>query len=151
MRAAELESFLAPTLTQAGFELDEIVDPTIYQDRPAWVIYYRSQDCRLQFAWSARDGGIDWLLAPRDAPNEFGLSNESGRWRLMLLLSNVSDELITPPPQADDLTEMSWLKALFEIHIDAARAALSDRKDSVASHDAKPDNDEDPRRASGAE
>lgn len=48
-------------------------------------------------------------------------------------------------------TEMSWLEALFEIHIDAARATLSGRKDSGASHDANPDNEEDPRSAGGAE
>jgi hypothetical protein len=88
------------------------------------VIYYRSQDCKLQICWSARDGGIDFLLAPLDAPYEFGLLNGSKKWRLMLMLSNEHDDLVTPAPDADDETEMSWLKALFEIHIDSARAAL---------------------------
>jgi len=124
MRAAELEHFLEPTLSQAGFKLDEIEDPTVYQSRPAWVIYYRGRDCKLQICWSARDGGIDFLLAPLDAPNEFGLSNKSEKWQLMLMLSTEHDDLSTPPPGVDDETEMSWLKALFEIHFDAARTAL---------------------------
>jgi hypothetical protein len=95
---------------------EKIDDPIFYQGRPAWAIYYRGPDCKLQVAWSARDGGIDYFLAPPDAPNEFGLLNESKKWRLMLLLSNVRDELVTPGLDADDEAEVSWLKALFEIH-----------------------------------
>jgi hypothetical protein len=124
VRAAQLESFLAATLSHAGFKLSQLDDPTVYQNRPAWVIYYSANDCKLQVCWSARDGGIDFLLAPLDAPNEFGLSNASKKWRLMLMLSNAHDDLATPPPDADDETEMSWLRALFEIHFEAARAAL---------------------------
>lgn len=124
MRAELLERFLDPALSQAGFRLEELDDPLLYQNRPAWAIYYRGQDCKLQVAWSARDGGIDYFLAPLDAPNEFGLLNESKKWRLMLMLSDVRDDLVTPAPDADDETEMSWLKALFEIHFGAARAAL---------------------------
>ncbi len=124
MRAAQLERYLQTTLSRAGFELDQLDDPMVYQNRPAWVIYYSGKDCKLQICWSARDGGIDFLLAPLDAPNEFGLSNASKKWHLMLMLSNAHDDLVTPPPDADDETEMSWLEALFEIHFEAARAAL---------------------------
>jgi hypothetical protein len=128
MRAQELERFLEPALSQTGFRLEEVDDPFLYQNRPAWAIYYRGQDCKLQVSWSARDGGIDYFLAPPDAPNEFGLLNESKKWRLMLMLSNVRDDLVTPAPDADDETEMSWLKALFETHFDAAHAALLGEK-----------------------
>lgn len=124
MKPADLDRFLAPRLSRAGLAFDELNDAEIYQGRPAWVIYYRGQDCKLQICWSARDGGIDFLLAPLNAPNEFGLSNESKKWQLMLMLSREHDDLPTPPPGADDATEMAWLKALFKIHFDAARAAL---------------------------
>jgi hypothetical protein len=124
LRAAKLERFLESTLAQAGFTLEEVVDPALYQNRPAWAIYYRGQDCKLQISWSARDGGIDYFLALPDAPNELGLLNESKKWRLMLMLSNVRDDLVTPSPDADDETEMSWLKALFETHFAAAHTAL---------------------------
>lgn len=124
LRAEKLERFLAPTLSRVGFRLEEIDDPVVYQNRPAWAIYYRGPDCKLQIAWSARDGGIDYFLAPPDAPNEFGLSNESKKWRLMLLLSNVRDELVTPSLNADDETEMSWLKALFETHFAVSHTVL---------------------------
>jgi hypothetical protein len=124
VRAVKLARFLESTLSHAGFRLEKIDDPTFYQNRPAWAIYYRGQDCKLQVSWSARDGGIDYFLAPLDATNEFGLLNTSKKWHLMLMLSNKRDNLVTPAPDADDEAEIAWLKALFEIHFDAACAAL---------------------------
>lgn len=124
MKPADVERFLEPTLSHAGFKLEEIDDAAIYGDRPAWAVYYRGQDCKLQICWSARDGGIDFMLAPLDAPNEFGLLNRSNKWQFMLLLSDAHDDLTTPGLDADDGAVMSWLKALFEVHFDAARNAL---------------------------
>jgi hypothetical protein len=111
-------------LSNAHFELDEVQDSVIYGARPAWALYYRSKDCKLQVCWSARDGGIDFMLAPLDAPNEFGLVNRSKKWHFMLLLSGVCDDLKTPGLDAEDGAVMSWLKALFDIHFDAAHTAL---------------------------
>lgn len=67
------------------------------------------------------------MLALLDAPNEFGLLNRSKKWHFMLLLSDAHDDLKTPGLDADDDTVMSWLKALFETHFDAAHAALLSR------------------------
>jgi hypothetical protein len=124
MKPAELEHFLVPTLSDAGFKLDELDDAAIYENRPAWAIYYRGHDCKLQVCWSARDGGIDFMLAPLDAPNEFGLLNTSRKWHFMLMLSDAHDDLPTPGLDADDEMVMSWLRALFEVHFEAARNAL---------------------------
>jgi hypothetical protein len=124
MKPIELGRFLEPTLSAAGFDLDEIEEPIEYGERPAWAMFYRGKDCKLQVCWSARDGGVDFMLAPLDAPNEFGLTNNSKKWHFMLMLSGVHDDLKTPGLEADDATVMSWLKALFDIHFDFARTAL---------------------------
>ena len=124
MKPAELERFLEPTASAAGLNLDEVQDPVSYGDRPAWAIYYRGQDCKLQVLWSSRNGGTNFMIAPLDAPNEFGLANQSKKWRYMLQLSNAHDDLATPRVGADADTVMTWLKALFEIHFDSARNAL---------------------------
>jgi hypothetical protein len=128
MDPIELSRFLEPTLEHAGFHLEEIDEAMIYGDRPAWAAYYRGQDCKLQICWSARDGGIDFMLAPTDAPNEFGLLNQSKKWQFMLLLSSARDDLPTPAPDADDEEVVSWLRALFEIHFVSARDALLSRR-----------------------
>ena len=124
MTPVELARFLDPTLSHVGFRLDEIQDSAIYRDRPAWAVYYCGRDCKLQICWSSRDGGIDFMLAPLDAPNEFGLLNPSRKWQFMLLLSDAHDNLTTPGLDADDNTLMSWLKSLFEVHFEAAHDAL---------------------------
>jgi hypothetical protein len=124
MKPVELDRFLEPTLSNAGFKLDEVQDSIVYGDRPAWAVYYRNNDCKLQACWSALDGGIDFMLAPPDAPNEFGLTNNSKKWHFMLLLSDVHDDLETPGLDAGDDAILPWLKSLFDIHYEAARRAL---------------------------
>jgi hypothetical protein len=124
MRPEEVSRFLDSTLSHAGFTLDEVEAATTYGERPAWAIYYRGQDCKLQVCWSARDGGIDFMLAPLDASYEFGLSNRSKKWHFLLKLSDAYDDIPTPGMDADDETVMRWLRALFDAHFEAAHAAL---------------------------
>ncbi|AKC37575.1 hypothetical protein [Mycobacteroides chelonae] len=104
--------------------LDAVQDSATYGDRPAWAIYYRRPDCKLQICSSARDGGIDFFLAPPEAPNELGLDNRSKKWHYMLMLSDIHDDIPTPGLNADDTAVMSWMKDLFEIHFRAAHKAL---------------------------
>ncbi len=127
MKPVELDRFLEPTLSNAGFKLDEVQESVVYGNRPAWAVYYRSNDCKLQVCWSARDGGIDFMVAPLDAPNEFGLINNSKKWHFMLLLSDAQDELDTPGLDAGDDTLLVWLQSLFDIHFEPARRALLSR------------------------
>lgn len=124
MKPAEVTRLLGPTLFHAGFKLDGVHDPAIYGNRPAWAIYYHGQDCKLQICWSSRDGGPDLMLAPLDAPNEFGLLNRSRKWQFLLLLSGARDAFTTPGRDADGEEATSWLEALFRIHFEAARSSL---------------------------
>ncbi|SON62740.1 hypothetical protein MSIMFI_04268 [Mycobacterium simulans] len=124
MSPSDVERYMGSMLANLGFDLDEVDPDSVYDDRPAWAVFYRSSTCKLQVCWSARDSGIDFMLAPLDAPNEFGLLNRSKKWRFMLMLSDTHDGLTTPGLDADDDTVMSWLRALFEIHFEAARCAV---------------------------
>lgn len=128
MRPAELAGFLERTLSGVGFVLDEVQDSATYGGRPAWAIYYRGPDCKLQICSSVRDGGIDFFLAPLDAPNELGLDNRSKKWHYMLMLSGTQDDLATPGLDADDTDVMQWMKDLFKIHFGAAHNALLSRR-----------------------
>lgn len=124
MKPMELDQFLGPALSCAGLEIDEVQDDLTYGDRRAWATFYRGSDCKLQVYWSARNGGFNFMLAPLDAPNEFGLVNQSKAWQFMLWLSDTDDQLTTPGMDADDNEIMAWLKDLFEIHFGPARTAL---------------------------
>src|ERR1700759_4499446 len=69
-------------------------------------------------------GGVDFMLAPLGAPNEFGLDNRSKKWRFMLAVSDATDDLGTPPLRAGTDAVWAWRKALFDAHFEAARTAL---------------------------
>ena len=79
-----------------------------------------------RICWSARDGGIDFMLATSfDAPNEFGLLNRSKKWQFMLLLSDAHDDLATPGLDADDEgTAVLARGACLRVHFAAAHRAL---------------------------
>jgi hypothetical protein len=64
------------------------------------------------------------MLAPIDAPHEFGLLNRSKKWHFMLLLSDFDEGLATPALGAGTATWWEWRSALFEAHFPAALAAL---------------------------
>jgi hypothetical protein len=87
-------------------------------------VFYRGPDCKLQVCWSDREGGVDFMLASLDAPNEFGLDNKSKKWRFMLALSDATDELGAPPLGTGIDEVWAWRRALFNSHFQAARSAL---------------------------
>jgi hypothetical protein len=120
----QVEQFMGATLRRSGFIPDEMQDAIVYAGRPAWAVFYRADDCKLQACYSAREGGIDFMLAPLDAPNEFGLANSSKMWQFMLALSHLDDGLRTPQVDAPIDTWWAWRIALFEARIETARIAL---------------------------
>lgn len=65
------------------------------------------------------------MLAPADAANTFGLSDRTGTWQFMLLLSQAKDNLVTPAVSANDNELMAWLRELFRIHFPSASDAVN--------------------------
>ena len=124
----EVDAFMGPVLSQHGFSPDGATGDIEFGDLPAWSVFYRHEDCKLQVCWSAREGGIDFMLAPVDAPNEFGLLNASKKWQFLLLLSDFDDGLSTPALGADAGVWWQWRRALFEAHFPSAHAALVARE-----------------------
>lgn len=124
MRTDELIQFLAPTMADHGLILEKKSYTEVYGGRRAWLIIYRGQDCKVQLYRSEREGEINFMVAPLSAANTFGLSDRTGAWQFMLLLSDAVDELKTPRPGANDTEIMSWLRDLFLEHFDSARTAL---------------------------
>lgn len=125
MSVGDVEKYLGSTIAKLGFTLDKVDDSITYGERPAWAVYYRASDCKLQVCWSAREGGVDFMLASIDAADEFGLASRSKGWDYMLMLSSSDDGLQTPSLEASEEVWWGWRKALLLAHIDEARTALS--------------------------
>jgi hypothetical protein len=122
--SSEVNDFLGPLLSRLGFVSDGAEEDLEYGGRPAWAVYYRRQDCKLQVCWSAREGGTDFMLATPDSPNEFGLVNSSGEWRFMLVLSDFDEELETPNIDAGADAWWRWRSEFVLAHFPAACATL---------------------------
>ncbi|MEU0495671.1 hypothetical protein [Mycobacterium sp. NPDC006124] len=120
----EVDAHMGPVFSKYGLAPDGVSGELEYGALPAWAVFYRGEDCRLQVCWSAREGGVDFMLAPPGAPHEFGLVNESKMWKFMLLLSDFDDGLATPAIGAPTEIWWQWRTALFEAHFPTAHAAL---------------------------
>jgi hypothetical protein len=79
--AKDAEAIVGPLLTQLGFTLDEIDDTPDEGGRPQHVVYYRSNDCKIQIYNSWREGEVNCMIAPRSAANKFGPRAE--KWHVL--------------------------------------------------------------------
>jgi hypothetical protein len=80
--AEEVQTVVGPLLADLGFVLDAI-DNFDEGGRPGSVVYYRSPDCKIQIYSSSRQGTINSMIAPLNAPNEFGPSDQHSQWHFI--------------------------------------------------------------------
>ncbi len=90
---ADVEATVGPLLDKLGFVVDELDDNPDEGGIARNIVYYRSRECRLQIYYSAREGEINCMIAPLDAPNRFGLTTE--KWHYISQFSKRADL----PPQ----------------------------------------------------
>ncbi|SON62741.1 hypothetical protein MSIMFI_04269 [Mycobacterium simulans] len=75
----EVQIIVGPFLSDLGFTVDE-VDSAVDEGPKGSVVYYRGQDCKIQIYHSSREGEINAMIAPLDAPNDYGLYDRSRKW-----------------------------------------------------------------------
>ena len=111
---AGVRSIVEPLLVQLGFQLDELGDVDVH-GRKASVVFFRSTDCRIQIYDAPREGEINCMIAPLDAPNVFGLYDESGQWQYLPMFAirqGVPLEEISDPNLPDFPTTNQWLESV---------------------------------------
>lgn len=87
--STEVQSIVGPVLEQLGFVLDEIDDSPDEGGRRQHIVYFRSEDCKVQVYESAREGEVNCMIAPIDVPNEFGL--RARKWQFLTRFSKRPD------------------------------------------------------------
>lgn len=129
--AVDVEETAGPLLTELGFALDEIDKGPDEGGIARNIVYYRSRDCRLQIYYSAREGEINCMIAPLDAPNRFGLTAE--KWHYISRFSKRAD---LPPQERlrialDDVqacdNRLDWVRDRIVQHYDAAHAGILEK------------------------
>lgn len=85
-----VRSIIEPLLTELGFQWDgydsavEEGDAGVREGgRRGSVVFFRSDDCKMQIYESKRDGSINCMIAPLDAPNKFGPYDRTGKWQYL--------------------------------------------------------------------
>ncbi|MDT5336116.1 MAG: hypothetical protein QOD90_1621 [Mycobacterium sp.] len=127
---SEVERIVGPSLATRGYALDE-VDPRVDEGgRWGSVVYYRGADTKVQVYLSTREGEVNCMIAPLDAPNEYGLRNRSKKWRYFTRFiehPNVPlEELVKLIPVAPSTDEgrLEFVKDTIEECFTAAHAGI---------------------------
>ncbi|MCV7027934.1 hypothetical protein [Mycobacterium sherrisii] len=77
----EVQSIVGPVLSGMGFTLDTVDESVDEGGRTGWVVIYRGVDCKIQIYYSSREGEVNAMIGPLDAPNKHGAYDDSGKWR----------------------------------------------------------------------
>jgi hypothetical protein len=85
-----VRSIVEPLLTELGFQWDGYDGDVEESDlgvgeggRRGSVVFFRSDDCKVQIYESTRDGSINCMIAPLNASNTFGPYDRSGKWQYL--------------------------------------------------------------------
>lgn len=75
----DVQAIVGPLLRERGFSLDG-VDDNPDRGGSRHIVYYRSDDCKIQVYASSREGEVNAMIAPLGAPNAFGLRAEQWQY-----------------------------------------------------------------------
>jgi hypothetical protein len=126
----EVQEIVGPALAGIGFTLDQIDDDADDGGRYLCVVFYRGIDSKIQIYKSSREGETNCMIAPLDAPNEFGLRSKSKKWQYFTRFIKLPD---LPLDQVAQMARaeyesydnpLSWVKARIECHFDVAHAGI---------------------------
>jgi hypothetical protein len=126
--SAKVQKIVGPLLSDLGFTLDEIDDNLDEGGRRGHVVYYRSDDCKMQIYQSSREGEVNCMIAPPDVPNEFGL--RAKKWRYLTRFAKRPD---VPPEELirlaraefDSYSEpLEWVKDRIVKYFDVAHTGI---------------------------
>lgn len=124
----EVQSVVGPLLEELGFVLDEIDDKPDEGGRTRHIVYYRSPDCKIQVYESYREGETNCMIAPLEAPNEFGL--RAKRWQYLPRFTKRPDlpleELVKLARAEYDAyaDPLEWVRDRILKYYDAAHAGI---------------------------
>ncbi|OBH00915.1 hypothetical protein A5698_08315 [Mycobacterium sp. E136] len=140
----EVQSIVGPLLVSLGFRLDAVDNNVDEGGRQGVAVFYRSDDCKLQIYWSAREREINAMIAPVEAPNIHGLYDRSSLWHYLTEFverPNLPLEELVPLLKAEranfesDTKWLTWLRDRISQNFEAARAGV------LALHSAADDQD----------
>jgi hypothetical protein len=132
--STDVQTIVGPLLAELGFSVDEIDNSPDEGGIERHIVYYRSNDCKIQIYESSREGEVNCMIAPLDAPNVFGLTGK--KWHFISRFSkrpNVppQERLRTAIAEANAYADpLLWVRDRVAKHYDTAHAAILEKYDS---------------------
>lgn len=131
---SEVQRVIGPALLSRGFVLDA-VDPKVDEGgRLGAVVFYRHHACKVQIYLSTREGEVNAMIAPIDAPNEFGPRNPSKKWRYFTSFAERPEvpleelgRMATTDTKSDE-RRLAFVRATIEDNFVAARDEVTGRR-----------------------
>jgi hypothetical protein len=131
----EVQVIVGPLLSSLGFSVSTVDDDVDEGGRRGSVVIYRAQDCKVQLYYSSREGEINAMIGPLDAPDVHGLHDHSRKWHYFTDFATQPklslEELVQKnrDERANFETTSRWLEWLKSERIaryfDQARAAIA--------------------------
>jgi hypothetical protein len=126
----EVQAVVGPLLADLGFTLDEIDDNVDEGGRQGSVVYYRTSDCKLQVYRSSREGSVNCMIAPLDAPNKIGTRDRSYKWQYLTRFAPLPDVPLEESVQSvsfdaeTDIELLEWVKNRIAEYFEVAHAGI---------------------------
>lgn len=76
----EVQRIVGPLLSSMGFVLYAIDNEVDEGGPKGSVVFYQASDCKVQIYRSSREGEINAMIGPLDAPDVHGLYDRSRKW-----------------------------------------------------------------------
>lgn len=126
--STDVQSIVGPLLAERGFVLDEIDDRPDEGGRDQHIVYYRSNDCKIQIYQSSREGEVNCMIAPLDVPNEFGL--RAKKWQYLTRFAKRPDlpleelGIVARAEYEAYANPLEWVRDRIARHYEAAHAGI---------------------------
>lgn len=130
----EVQSIVGSVLSSMGFTLDTVDEDVDEGGGMGSVVICRGPDCKIQIYYSSREGEVNAMIGPLDAPNKHGTYDDSGKWRYFTDFETQPtlslEELVKKlrAERANFETTSNWLEWITKErilrHFDSARAVV---------------------------
>lgn len=134
----DVQLTVGPVLAQLGFKLDH-VDSSPERGARRVIVYYRSDDCKIQIYWSEREGEVNCMIAPLDAANSFGLRTQ--KWQYLTRFAKRPDipfndllQLVRAEYRSYD-NPVAWVRDQLIRHYQVAHAKIMEMYPAAGSQE----------------
>ena len=130
--AENVQATIGPLLTNLGFVLYGVDDEPDEGGIARHIVFFRSDDCKLQIYDSSREGEVNCMIGPLTAPDKFGLTAK--KWHFIGKFSPKRSD-ISPQERLQIAiaeakayeNQLEWVRDRIAKHYESAHAGILEK------------------------